>query len=326
LPAWFTLTRKFQQLASIEEAREILETLGLPPAQSNEMSALTLISLCALGPDDAWSKAARTRCTVTKGIMDYVKEKFGKAYAPNTRETFRRQVLHQFVQGHIADYNPFEPNLATNSPRAHYAITEAALTAVKAYGSPKWREAARKFVAEHGALKVLYSPEREQQKVPIKLPDGQEIRLSPGKHNEVQKAIVEEFAPRFAPGSMLLYMGDTAKKNLVLNELALSDLGIPITEHDKLPDVVLYDRTRAWLFLVEAVTSHGPVSPKRIVELEAMLGKCKAGLVYVSAFPDMAEFKKHAKHIAWETEVWLADVPDHLIHFNGDRFFGPRER
>jgi len=313
-------------LASVEEAREILENLGLPSAQSNEMSALTLISLCALGPDDPWSKAARTRCTVTKGIMDYVRENFGKAYAPNTRETFRRQVLHQFVQGHIADYNPFEPNLATNSPRAHYAITEAALAAVKAYGSPKWKEAARKFVAEHGALTVLYSPEREQRKVPIKLPDGQEFRLSPGKHNEVQKAIVEEFAPRFAPGSELLYMGDTAKKNLVVNEKALADLGIPITEHDKLPDVVLFDRTRGWLFLVEAVTSHGPVSPKRIVELEAMLGKCKAGLVYVSAFPDMAEFKKHAKDIAWETEVWLAEVPDHLIHFNGDRFFGPRKK
>ena len=169
-------------------------------------------------------------------------------------------------------------------------------------------------MAEHGALKVLYSPEREQQQVPITLPDGQELRLSPGKHNEVQKAIVEDFAPRFAPGSELLYMGDTAKKNLVLNVKALGDLGIPITEHDKLPDVVLVRPRRGrWLFLVEAVTSHGPVSPKRIVELEAMLAKCKAGLVYVSAFPDMAEFKKHAKDIAWETEVWLADVPDHLI-------------
>lgn len=77
---------------------------------------------------------------------------------------------------------------------------------------------------------------------------------------------------------------------------------------------------------MEAVTSHGPVSPKRIVELEVMLSKCKAGLVYLSAFPDMGEFKKHAKDIAWKTKVWLADVPDHLIHFNGDWFFGPRNR
>jgi hypothetical protein len=313
-------------MAKVDEAREILKALGLPAAQSNEMSALTLIALCGLGPDDPWSKAERIRCTVTKGVMDYVRDKFGKHYAPNTRETFRRQVLHQFVQGHIAEYNPFEPNLPTNSPRAHYAITEAALAAVRAHGTRRWGEAARKFVAEHGALTVLYSPAREQRRVPVKLPDGQEIRLSPGKHNEVQKAIVEEFAPRFAPGSELLYLGDTAKKDLVLNARALAQLGVPITEHDKLPDVVLYDRTRKWLFLVEAVTSHGPVSPKRIVELEAMFAGCLAGLVYVSAFPDMAEFRRHASNIAWETEVWLTEVPDHLIHFNGDRFFGPRPR
>lgn len=258
--------------------------------------------------------------------MDYVRDHFGKVYAANTRETFRRQVLHQFVQAHIADYNPFEPGLPTNSPRAHYAITEAALTAVRTFGTPGWKEAARKFVAEHGALKVLYSGKREQCRVPIKLPDGQEIRLSPGKHNEVQKAIVEEFAPRFAPGSELLYLGDTANKNLVVNDTALAALGIPISDHDKLPDVVLFERTKEWLFLIEAVTSHGPVSPKRVVELEAMLTRCKAGLVYVSAFPDMSEFKKHAPNIAWETEVWLADVPDHLIHFNGDKFFGPRRK
>ena len=114
--------------------------------------------------------------------------------------------------------------------------------------------------------------------------------------------------------------------NLVVNTKALANLGIPITEHDKLPDVVLHDRTRRWLFLIEAVTSHGPVSPKRIVELEKMFAECPAGLVYVSAFPDMAEFKRHAPQIAWETEMWLAEVPDHLIHFNGDRFFGPRTR
>jgi len=313
-------------VADVEEAKEILKALGLPAAQSNEMSALTLMALCGLGAKDPWSRATRNRCTVTKGVMDYIREAFGKAYAPNTRETFRRQVLHQFVHGHIADYNPFEPDLATNSPRAHYAITEAALAAVKVYGTGRWKEAARKFLAEQGALRVLYSPEREQRRVPIRFPDGQEIRLSPGKHNEVQKAIVEEFGPRYAPGAELVYLGDTAKKNLVVNAKLLDELGIPMTEHDKLPDVVLYDRTKKWLFLIEAVTSHGPVSPKRIVELERMLTKCPAGFVYVSAFPDLAEFRRHAANIAWETEVWLADEPAHLIHFNGDRFFGPRAR
>lgn len=312
-------------MASVDEAQKILKALGMPPAQQNQMSGMTLIALCGLMPKSPWSASKRAACTVTKGIMDYLKKHYGTEYAPNTRETFRRQVLHQFVQGRIADYNPFERNLPTNSPRAHYAVTEAALATVQYFGTTGWASAVDKFRREQGVLSERYVRERTHNLVPIRLPDGQQFLLSPGKHNEVQRAIVENFAPRFAPGANLLYLGDTAKKNLFVDKAGLAKLGIPITEHDKLPDVVLYDNKRNWLFLVEAVTSHGPVSPKRIVELEDMLSACSAGLVYVSAFPDFSEFRKHMKAIAWETEVWLCDAPDHMIHYNGDRFLGPRK-
>lgn len=258
--------------------------------------------------------------------MDFAKEVWAKNYAPNTRETFRRQVLHQFVQANLAEYNPFEPHLATNSPRAHYAISDAALEAVQAFGTPKWKAAAAQFSAQFGQLQKRYAAARDHEKVPVTLPDGKTLLLSPGKHNEVQRAIIEEFAARFAPGSQLLYVGDTDQKDLVMDKEVLEKIGIPITQHDKLPDVVLYSEKKNWIYLIEAVTSHGPVSPKRIVELEKLLAKCTAGQVYVSAFPDMSEFKKHAPNIAWETEVWLADMPGHLIHFNGDKFFGPRKK
>ena len=190
----------------------------------------------------------------------------------------------------------------------------------------EWDAAVEKFRRERGTLVARYVRARKRTRVPIKTPDGQELQLSPGRHNAVQKAIVEEFAPRFAPGARLLYLGDTAKKDLFVARADLAALGIPITDHDKLPDVLLYDARRNWLFLVEAVTSHGPISPKRLVELEELLSACPAGPIYVSAFPDFREFRKHMNQIAWETEVWLCDTPDHLIHYNGDRFLGPRTR
>ena len=148
--------------------------------------------------------------------------------------------------------------------------------------------------------------------------------LSPGKHNLVQAAIVEEFASRFVKNSVILYLGDTEQKNLHIDKKKLKSIGIPITEHSKLPDVVIYDESKNWLYLIEAVTSHGPMSPKRIIELEKFLVNCKAGKIYVSAFPDFSEFKKHTKNIAWDTEVWIMEFPEHMIHFNGDRFLGPR--
>ena len=275
-------------MADIGEAREILEALGMPPAQHNQMAGMTLIALCDLTPGASWATARRRRCTVTKGIMDFLAEHYDTKYAANTRETFRRQVLHQFVQARIADNNPFEPDLPTNSPNAHYAVTEPALNAIRRYGTDDWESAVDRFRGEHGALVERYARDRARRLIPVKLPDGRELRLSPGKHNEVQTAVVEEFAPRFAPGAQLLYLGDTAKKDLIVDSVRLAELGIPITDHDKLPDVVLYDAERKWIFLVEAVTSHGPVSPSRMVDLEAMLATCPAGVVYVSAFPDFA--------------------------------------
>ena len=312
--------------AKIAEAQVILKALGLPRSQQNQISALTLLALCGLGINDAWSFARRERRTVTKGIMDFIREKYRVTYAPNTRETVRRQVLHQLVLAGVADYNPFEPELATNSPRAHYAISDAALDAIATFGTDGWESAVAKFLSSRTALIEVSERRRSKRLIPVRFPDGKLVKLSPGSHNKLQKAVVEQFAPRFVEDPKLLYLGDTAKKNLLIHATALKDLGFPITEHDKLPDVVIYDEKRNWLFLVEAVTSHGPMSYKRVLELELILANCTAGLIYVSAFPDMTEFRRHTSKIAWDTEVWIAELPEHLIHYNGDRFLGPRER
>lgn len=311
-------------MTKIEEAKEILKALGLPVAQQNEISAYTLLALCSIKPRDTWSNATQTSQKVTKGIMSFCKIVYKKEYAPNTRETFRRQVLHQFVQARIADYNPDNPNLPVNSPNAHYAITKEALEVIRAFKTKAWKEEVERFKSEIGELSKRYLKEREQTLIPVTLSNGETINLSPGKHNIVQAAIVKEFAARFAHGSKVLYLGDTANKDLHLDKKALQDLGIPINEHSKLPDVILYDSQKDWLYLIEAVTSHGPVSPKRVIELEELLKECKSGKVYVSAFPDFTEFKKHSTNIAWDTEVWVVDFPEHMIHFNGDRFLGPR--
>jgi len=311
-------------MSKIEEAQAILKELGLPDAQQNEISGYTLLALCNVKEKDKWSSAYKQSHGVSKGIMAFISEYYQKDYAPNTRETFRRQVLHQFVQAGIADYNPDIPDLPVNSPRAHYALSEIALKTIKTYNKKKWKQSIKRFKEQIGELKEKYSKDRELSRVPVKLHNGKVLHLSPGKHNEVQAAIVEEFASRFAQGSVLLYLGDTENKDLHIDKDKLKSIGIPITEHSKLPDVVIYDESKNWLYLIEAVTSHGPVSPKRIVELEDFLKDCKAGKIYVSAFPDFSEFKKHTNNIAWETEVWIMEFPEHMIHFNGDRFIGPR--
>lgn len=307
-------------MGKIEEAQDILKQMGLPLAQQNEISALTLLALCGVAPDNLWKNATRKSLGISKGIMLFIAETYGKRYAENTRETVRRQVLHQFIQAHLVDYNPDDSNLPTNSPLTHYALTANALATIRTYGTDSWKNACSGFLETHGSLRDKYGGSKARRLISVRLPDGKTVKLSPGKHNIVQAAVIEEYIPRFAPGARLLYLGDTTKKTLILDEEGLRELGLTLTDHDKLPDVVFYDPVKNRLFLVEAVTSHGPMSPKRFVELEEMFSGCKANPIFVSAFPDFKEFRRHMEKIAWETEVWIVEAPDHMIHFDGEKF------
>jgi adenine-specific DNA-methyltransferase len=310
-------------MGKIEQAQEVLEALGLPSAQQNEVSALTLLALANLSEKTQWRDASSQSLRV-HDILVKIKQDYGREYAENSRETIRRKVLHQLEQAGIVIRNADDPSRPTNSGLNNYILSNLALDVLRSFGSPKWKRKVFEFLEQQGSLLETYQNTREQTKVPLQVADGKVYKLSPGKHNQLQAAIVEEFAPRFAPGAKLIYLGDTADKVLVFEKAVFAKLGISTSEHGKLPDVILYDKKRNWLFLIEAVTSHGPVSPKRQFELEKLLEACTAGKVYVTAFLDVATFKKFANDIAWETEVWIAETPSHMIHFNGDKFLGPR--
>lgn len=308
--------------AYIKAAHKILISLGLPRAQQNERSALCLLALLNLTPSKAWSDAENPLIGITP-IMDWVREHYQKDYAPNTRETIRRQTIHQFVDAGIALYNPDKPDRPVNSPKAVYQIEPAALTMLRSFGSPTWRDSLTTYLAECETLADRYAKEREQNRIPVQIAPGKRISLSPGEHSELIRAIIEDFAPRFAPGSILVYAGDTGDKWGYFDAALLFELGVDVDSHGKMPDVVLHFAEKNWLLLAESVTSHGPVDGKRHAELAQLFSEAKAGLVYVTAFPNRAVMARYLGDIAWETEVWVADAPSHLIHFDGERFLGP---
>lgn len=306
----------------IEAAHQTIISLGLPRAQQNERSALCLLALLNLTPGKVWVDAENPLVGITP-IIDWVREHYDKEYAPNTRETIRRQTMHQFCDAGIALYNPDRPDRPVNSPKAVYQIEPAALALLRTFNTPAWHDALTTYLVQRETLIVRYAKERKQNLIPVKISPGKEITLSPGEHSELIRAIIEDFAPRFAPGSVLVYVGDTGDKWGYFDVGLLADLGVRVDSHGKMPDVVLYFTEKDWLLLVESVTSHGPVDGKRHGELTNLFAKSKPGLVYISAFPNRAIMGQYLGEIAWETEVWVADTPSHLIHFDGARFLGP---
>ncbi|WP_409300895.1 BsuBI/PstI family type II restriction endonuclease [Pseudomonas sp. KCJK8993] len=306
----------------IDDALKILVSLGLPRAQQNERTALTLLALIDLPPSGLWSDLKRPLLGVTP-IMTWVKDNYGKEYAPNTRETFRRQTLHQFVDAGLCLYNPDKPDRPVNSPSACYQISLELFHVLMTYGTPDWDQAIANWLEDSPTLISQYAMSREMELIPLTINGNTEIKLSPGAHSQLIHDIVTEFGPRFAPGAEVIYLGDTGAKEDFFEKKRLAELGVVVDRKGKLPDVVLYWPAKDWLLLIESVTSHGPVDGKRHSELAKLFSAATAGLVYVSAFPDRKTMVKYLSVLAWETEVWVADAPTHMIHFNGDRFLGP---
>ena len=303
----------------VNETIEILKQIGIPKAQQNERSALTILALLGLKEKDPWNKTVQ-RLMRIHDILEFIKINYGKEYAENTRETIRRQTLHQFEQAGIVIRNPDNPKRPTNSPKTVYSVSNEAFEMIKRYNTPEWENYLQEFIKHKGKLIEKYKKIRTKHQISVKV-ENLILTFSPGEHNTLQVKIITKLKNIFFPHAELVYVGDTARRMLYINENLLKNLCISITEHNKLPDVVFYDGNRNFLFLIEAVTSHGPISPKRQIELEEFLKDCKAKKVYISAFPNIKEFKRHIDNIAWETEVWISDNPDHMIHFNGPKFY-----
>jgi hypothetical protein len=314
-----TETKTAQKL---REALGILNELGLPKAQQNQRSALTLLALLNLKPENSWVKATSPLCGITP-MMEFFTTHYDVKYAPNSRETVRRSTIHQFLDAGLILSNPDAPTRPINSGKTVYHIAPSVLTLLKSFDTPQWKKNLAAYLASSETLTKKYAQDRKMVRIPVTITQGQTILLSPGGQNVLVAEIIKEFASRFTPGAQVLYVGDTDEKFSYCNQERLSAIGLKLNTHGKMPDVVIEYVSKKWLVLIEAVTSHGPINPKRHRELRLLFATSELPLVFVTAFLTRAAMVKYLAEISWETEVWVAESPSHLIHFNGERFLGP---
>lgn len=309
-------------MSRLDESKQILTALGFDAARSNDRSGRTLLALARLTEASSWADAKNPRLGV-RAILDWIREELDFPIAENTRETYRRQTLHQFRDAGFVVLNEDDPSRATNSSLNNYKLTDEALTVVQAFGTSEFDELVGRYLAAAPGLLAIYRAERDLTRIPVTLPGGVELTLGAGGQNVLLKQMIDDFCAYFIPGGEVLYIGDADSKLMHFDKEKLAELGVVVNTHGKLPDLVVYQPEKNWLFLMEAASSHGPVDAKRYGELSSLFAGSTAGLVYVSCFPDRAVMRKFLADLAWETEAWCASDPTHLIHLNGDKFLGP---
>ena len=309
----------------INEALEILESVGIPLNTKTErgLERMAVCLLAVAGVIKDWSKAKENTNLKSRDIINIVNKNFEENISSGSYDDIRRKDLKLLVLSDIVLNSGVGKGSATNDPTRGYALNPDFKKLIITYKTDNWNKALRAFNKNKPSLAEILSRKRNLEKIPVKLPSGKPLKLSLGQHNVLQKAIIEEFLPRFGGGSSVLYVGDTSNKSLHIETEELKKLNFFELSHDELPDIVAFSKKHNWLYLIEAVHSSGPMSETRVLELKKMLKKCKAELIFVTAFLTRNDFRKWQMEIAWETEVWTSDHPDHLVHFNGHKYLGP---
>ena len=304
----------------------VLDAIGIPLelAKSDQTRMrIAEATLAVAGIKKSFSEAKSSNDNyflTTRQIINYENDYLEGNYKEGSYDDIRRaHLIMQTVSGCIISSSQIKEQ-STNTPTRGYACSPIFAELLRSYGSSEWNELAAKFKSENESLREKLAHKRELERIPIKFPSGKEIKLSAGPHNKLQRAIIQEFLPKFGFGAEILYLGDTTDKYLIREEKKLNEIGFFVLEHDELPDVIAYSKEKNLLFIIEAVHSYGQMGELRVMKIKEKLKNCKAEIVIVSAFEDKKKFRKYSDDIAWESEVWIAEAPDHMVHFNGIKF------
>jgi hypothetical protein len=309
----------------INEALDILESVGIPLNKKTErgMERMAICFLAVAGVTKEWSKAKLDANLKSRDIINIVNKNFEENISSGSYDDIRRKDLNLLVLADLILNTGVGKGSATNDPTRGYSLHPDFFVLIKRYNTTQWQKSLNAFNKNKPNLSEILARKRDIKKVPVKLPNGKLIELSVGDHNVLQKALIEEFLSRFGSSCEVLYIGDTSNKILHIDEKELKKLNFFELSHDELPDIIAYSKKNNWLYLIEAVYSSGPMSEIRVLGLKKLLKACKAKLIFVTGFLTRADFRKWMLDIAWETEVWVADNPDHLVHFNGHKFLRP---
>ncbi len=256
----------------------------------------------------------------TRDIIDFENKHYGENISPGSYDDIRRKDLKILVEEGIVINSSTLDRSATNNPNRGYALDAQFASLVKAYGTKQWKDKLDYFTTMRDSVRKELEKKRSLARIPVTLPSGIPLELTPGEHNLLQKKIIEVFLPIWGFGAQVLYVGDTADKYLYRDNETLASLHVFTLEHEELPDIVAYSKEKNLLYMIEAVHSSGPMDEVRVNRLKRQLKNCTAETVFFTAFLNRKMYQKYCLNIAWNTEVWIAETPDHLVHLNGYKF------
>jgi hypothetical protein len=297
-----------------EEIKALLRELNLSESFVTDQTAFTILALADREPrqdllpgHSRLSDGARIH-----DILEYVRWDLGRPVAENTRESYRKTSLRPLLEaGWIIRHQ-----LSPNDPKTYYRLSGELARLLELETGEERDRLSRRMRLRGGRRASRRSATAGD--VVVHLQGESDFVLSPGPHNELEKAVVEILAPALAASPKVVYLGDTAPRKGFQDRTLMRRLNLPIDLTSALPDVIILGEGEDLLLVIEAVTSSGPITPGRLDQLRDLAKKAaRLGFQtqFVTAFPTRRDLRRFVQEIAWGTSVWIAEEPWNLIHF-----------
>lgn len=265
----------------------------------------------------------------THHIVKYINENFpNKAgldnapYAENSRETFRKYNIKPWITAGILEP---KAGLSTNDKDNSYRFTSYFAALIRTYGTEQWEEKLSDYMSTYQSYREYLKQTKSVERNYRAEYNGINIELKKSPHNKLQLQILKELLPLISEGKPeLLYIGDAVDRDLWQKDDRLKELGIYVLSGSgNLPDIIAYDSVNKRILFIEAFHSTGPFTIDRVNTIRNLC-KCEPGTeaAFITAFDTTAKMLKNYKNVAWETDIWTAEEPTHLLHKNGDKFMG----
>ena len=312
----------------LNDAKNILVSIGMPPNLTNPRSVMTLAALAEMCDEKKW-RAASEGYHGTHHIVDFINIHFpNKAgldktpYAENSRETFRKANIKPWISAGILES---KAGLATNDKDNSHRFTSYFASLIRTYGTEQWEEKLADYKETHASYAEYLKQTKAIERNYIAEYEGINISLKKSAHNKLQVNILNSLIPLVCKGKPeLLYIGDATDRDLWQKDARLDELGIHVlSQSGNLPDIIVYDESEKRIIFIEAYHSTGPFTIDRVNAIKALC-QCEAGTeaAFITAFDSTTKMLRNYKDIAWDTDIWSADEPTHLLHKNGDKFIG----
>jgi len=138
-------------------------------------------------------------------------------------------------------------------------------------------------------------------------------KMADNSHTQLIQASINHYVPAFLPGYEVLYVDDGDGDRITEEQKEiLAKAGLALELGDAMPDVLLWNPEKSFLWVIEAVTSDGEVDSHKVAQMTNFSNRHNIQSIgFTTTYPTWKKFAERQKqtkaNLAINSHVWILE-------------------